>query len=422
MAYKSANLFRLFDGSSGLNEWQYITTDAFATVSASNYFNDAYIQGVNPGDSIAVIVFTSELSGGYFTGYSSYTPAVFTSVTSSGGTVASVAAAGTMIYPSAGIANSTGSAWTIPYTTSGTGTVLALSASPTLTTPNLGTPSAGVLTNCSGTAAALTAGTVSTISGLISAGTNVTVTGSGTSGSPYSIASTGGGGMTYPGAGVPQSTGSAWGASITLGTGVGTALTANVNGSGAISLATSPTFVTPTLGAATAASINKMAITAPATSSTLAVADGKTATINNTVTLTGTDSATYNLASMNTDAIEFVIDGGGSAITTGVKGYLEIPYACTINRATLLADQSGSIVVDVWKTTYASFDGGATHPVSGDKITASAPPTISSATKAQDATLTGWTTSVSAGDILAFNVNSATTVTRITISLKVAKS
>jgi hypothetical protein len=40
-----------------------------------------------------------------------------------------------------------------------------------------------------------------------------------------------------------------------LGTGVATALAANVNGSGAISLTTSPTFVTPTLGVATATSL-----------------------------------------------------------------------------------------------------------------------------------------------------------------------
>jgi hypothetical protein len=54
----------------------------------------------------------------------------------------------------------------------------------------------------------------------------------------------------------------------------------------------SPSFTTPSLGVATATSINKMAITAPATSSTLAVADGKTATFNNTLTLAGTDSTT----------------------------------------------------------------------------------------------------------------------------------
>lgn len=120
--------------------------------------------------------------------------------------------------------------------------------------------------------------------------------------------------------------------------------------------------------------------------------------------------------------IAFVIDGAGAAISTGLKGYLEIPFACTINQVTLLADRSGSIVVDIFKCTYSQFDASSTHPVSGDKITASAPPTISSTTKSQDATLTGWTTSLSAGDILAFNVNSATTVQRVTLSLKVTKT
>lgn len=60
---------------------------------------------------------------------------------------------------------------------------------------------------------------------------------------------------------------------------------------------TSPTLTTPTLGAATATSINKMAITAPASSSTLAVADGKTFTVNNTITLAGTDLTTITLPS-----------------------------------------------------------------------------------------------------------------------------
>ncbi len=44
----------------------------------------------------------------------------------------------------------------------GTGTTFVVQTSPVLITPNLGTPSAGVLTNCTGTAAGLTAGTVTT--------------------------------------------------------------------------------------------------------------------------------------------------------------------------------------------------------------------------------------------------------------------
>ncbi len=115
--------------------------------------------------------------------------------------------------------------------------------------------------------------------------------------------------------------------------------------------------------------------------------------------------------------IAFIIDGGGSAITTGQKGHLEIPFACTIQRVTMLADQTGSIVVDIWKDTYANFP-----PTVADSICGAAKPTISSAQKSQDSTLTGWTKSIAAGDILAFNVDSCTTITRVTISLKVAKS
>ena len=115
--------------------------------------------------------------------------------------------------------------------------------------------------------------------------------------------------------------------------------------------------------------------------------------------------------------LTFVIDGGGAAIATGIKGDLEIPFACTINQVTLLADQSGSIVVDIWKDSYANYP-----PTGADSITASAKPTIFSASKSQDAILTGWTTAIAAGDTLRFNVDSATAIQRCTVALKVTKS
>lgn len=118
-----------------------------------------------------------------------------------------------------------------------------------------------------------------------------------------------------------------------------------------------------------------------------------------------------------TSTITFIIDGGGATITTGVKGDLEIPFACTITRATTLADQSGSIVIDIWKDTFANYP-----PTVADTITASAKPTISATTKAQDSTLTGWNTSIVAGDTLRFNVDSITTCQRVTLSLKVTRT
>ena len=111
------------------------------------------------------------------------------------------------------------------------------------------------------------------------------------------------------------------------------------------------------------------------------------------------------------------IDGGGSAITAGTKGYVRVPFAGTITKATVLLDQSGSIVIDVWKDSYANYP-----PVDADSITAAAPPTVSSATKSEDATLTGWTTSFSAGDIFGFNVDSATTTTRAHLFLDATPS
>lgn len=53
----------------------------------------------------------------------------------------------------------------------------------------------------------------------------------------------------------------------------------------------SPVLTTPTLGVASATTINKVTITAPATGSTLTIADGKTLTASNTLTFTGTDAS-----------------------------------------------------------------------------------------------------------------------------------
>jgi hypothetical protein len=131
------------------------------------------------------------------------------------------------------------------------------------------------------------------------------------------------------------------------------------------------------------------------------------------VTTSGTLATTLKTAA-KTRAITFTIDGGGSVPSTGIKGDVSVPYACTITGVRMLADQSGSAVIDIWKDTYANYP-----PTIADTITASALPTISSATKSEDTTLTGWTTSISAGDTLRFNLNSVTTITRVVLTLTV---
>lgn len=46
------------------------------------------------------------------------------------------------------------------------------------------------------------------------------------------------------------------------------------------------------------------------------------------------------------------IDGGGSVITTGSKGYARVPNSGTITGYTLLAKESGDIIMDVKKGSF----------------------------------------------------------------------
>jgi hypothetical protein len=68
-------------------------------------------------------------------------------------------------------------------------------------------------------------------------------------------------------------------------------------GSGSLVFATSPTLVTPTLGIATATSVNKVAITTPATGATLTIADGATLTASASASVSGTNTGDQTFVS-----------------------------------------------------------------------------------------------------------------------------
>lgn len=124
----------------------------------------------------------------------------------------------------------------------------------------------------------------------------------------------------------------------------------------------------------------------------------------------------FDLGGINdtvTEVLTFIINGNGSEIADGVAGDLYVPYAHTITAVTALADQSGSIVVDIWNDTYANYP-----PTDADSLPgAGTPPTISSTTKSKDTTLTSWDTTVPADSTLRFNVDSATTITRVVVAI-----
>jgi hypothetical protein len=98
--------------------------------------------------------------------------------------------------------------------------------------------------------------------------------------------------------------------------------------------------------------------------------------------------------------------------------YVNCPVAGYINRVRLVtAGGPGSCVVDVWKAPFGSFP-----PNSGQSITASAKPTITSSFTYVDSTLTGWTRQINAGDVLAFAIVSVAAFTQLQIVLEVSQN
>jgi hypothetical protein len=127
-------------------------------------------------------------------------------------------------------------------------------------------------------------------------------------------------------------------------------------GSGSAVFATSPTLVTPVLGVATATTINKVTITAPATSATLTIANAKTLTVNNSLTLAGTDAKTLTVSNSLTLA--------GTDATVMTFPSTNATIARTDAAQTFTGDQ-----------TYSG-----SQIVAGLRATSAAAPTIASAT------------------------------------------
>lgn len=133
-------------------------------------------------------------------------------------------------------------------------------------------------------------------------------------------------------------------------------------------------------------------------------------------------ASSSSITSAGKDKIVFGIGDGTNVITTGVKKTLSIPYACTITGWTLLSDDpsdtAGAIVIDVWKDTYANFP-----PTVADTIIPSGTkPTITATgTKGVSSSLTGWTTSIAAGDVLRFNVDSVASLKSVTLTIACSK-
>lgn len=119
-----------------------------------------------------------------------------------------------------------------------------------------------------------------------------------------------------------------------------------------------------------------------------------------------------------TRQITYSVTGSGSALTASSNFTVDVPceYSGTIAGVRIVADQSGSLQVGIAKTPYSTFPGSLTSIVASD------PPVLSAAQKSLDTTLTGWTTTVTGGDIFRFSITSVSTITRFALDLLVVTS
>jgi hypothetical protein len=107
---------------------------------------------------------------------------------------------------------------------------------------------------------------------------------------------------------------------------------------------------------------------------------------------------------------DVTFDGQGVLITSGIKVYRPVCATGTITASAIVGDASGAITISVKRYTPSAGSLGSATTM-GDV-------TLSSTQHNRDTTLTGWTKTVTAGDVLEFSTGGTiTTVKRVSVNL-----
>lgn len=106
---------------------------------------------------------------------------------------------------------------------------------------------------------------------------------------------------------------------------------------------------------------------------------------------------------------DVVFDGQGAVVSSNVTVYRPVTVTGTIAAGVLIADVSGNATVSITRHTPSGGTLGSGTPLGNL--------TLSSAAHMRDTTLSGWTTAVTAGDVLAIKTESTTAARRLSVNL-----
>ena len=169
--------------------------------------------------------------------------------------------------------------------------------------------------------------------------------------------------------------------SIALQTGTGTTFVMN----------TSPTLVTPVLGVATATSINKITITAPATGATLTLAEGSSLITSGANAITFTSTGTTGLTLPTTGTLATLAGSETLSSKTLTTPILGVATATSINKITITAPATGATLTLAEGSSLITSGANAITFTSTGTTGVTLPTTGTLATLAGSETLSGKT-------------------------------
>lgn len=131
---------------------------------------------------------------------------------------------------------------------------------------------------------------------------------------------------------------------------------------------------------------------------------------------TGSQVATLK-TNLKKGSFGVTFDGSGGVITNSTA-YVQIPYDCTIDSWTLVANTTGTCTITVFEDSYSNFP-----PVTpSDDIFTSAP-ALSSQQKNQDLAPSFVTSNViNSGDVIGFSISGVVTISWASLSISITKT